>query len=81
MRELNCCECAYLEKQGVGIVDGGVAASIDAAEDQQLVKKTSGICLTGQRGECPLGYNCGEIILLDAIPPLYILIEPKEVKK
>ena len=79
--------CAQLVKEDVGVLDQSIVAhlegvtSLDELDDLGFTgKNIKGVCVTGQRGQCPKGHNCGEVKITIAVPPLFIEVEPIEVR-
>jgi hypothetical protein len=77
--------CAQLEKEEVDIIDNSVVAGFKVIPQDrpvvgQLIVGLEGTCITGQRGECPKAHNCGRVKITTSVPPLFIGIEPLEVK-
>ena len=85
--------CAQLVKEEIHILDNSVVAAFpvstevspiaeqqDGRLSKELVEGLEEVCITGKRGECPKGHNCGRVKITTSVPPLFIEIEPLEVK-
>lgn len=78
--------CVQLVKEGVKILNQSIVArlegvkSINELDNWDFAKDIKGFCVTGERGQCPKGHNCGELKIITAVPPLYIGVEPIELK-
>jgi len=79
--------CSHLEEQGVEILDNYVVVdfkgvtSATELDDLEATKNLPGTCTTGQRGECPLRLNCGEVKLTTSVPPLFFEVTPTTPNK
>lgn len=78
--------CAQLVEEDVEVLDQSIVArlegvkSLDELDNWDPTREVRGFCITGQRGRCPGGHNCGEVRMTVAVPPLFIEVEPIEFK-
>jgi hypothetical protein len=78
--------CAQLVEEDVGVLNESIVArlegvkSLNELEDWDFAKDIIGVCVTGQRGQCPKRHNCGEVKIKTVVLPLFIEVEPIELK-